>query len=68
MPRTARIKAPEYIYHIMYPSISEVNLFRDEEDKNYYFGRIKNIEKFQCKIYAYCLLDTHLHLHNSIKC
>ncbi|MCX7711767.1 MAG: transposase [Clostridia bacterium] len=64
MPRTARIKAPEYIYHIMCRSISEVDLFRDEDDKNYYLGLLKKYtDKFRCKIYAYCLLDTHVHLH-----
>lgn len=64
MPKRARIKAPEYIYHITCRSISEVLLFRDEEDKDYYLDLLKkNKEENQCKIYAYCLMDTHLHLH-----
>lgn len=64
MPRFARVKAPEYIYHIMSRSISEFNLFRDDEDKNYYLGLLKKYkEKFHCKIYAYCIMDSHFHIH-----
>ncbi len=64
MPRYARIKAPEYIYHIMCRSISEILLFRDDDDKNYYLDLLKKYkEKYQCRIYAYCIMDTHLHLH-----
>jgi putative transposase len=64
MPRFARIKSPDYIYHIMCRSISEFNLFRDEDDKNYYLSLLKKYkEKFHCKIYAYCLMDTHMHVH-----
>lgn len=64
MPRAARAKAPEFIYHVMCRSISEFNLFRDEDDKHYYLGLLKKYTgKFQCKIYAYCLMDSHLHMH-----
>lgn len=67
MPRFARFKSPEYIYHIMCRSISEINLFRDDDDdddKNYYLALLKKYkEKFHCKIYAYCLMDNHLHCH-----
>jgi putative transposase len=64
MPRIARIKAPEYIYHVMCRSISELLLFRDADDKNYYLDLLKkNKERYCCKVYAYCLLDNHIHLH-----
>ena len=64
MPRFARVKAPNYIYHIMCRSISELNLFRDDEDKHYYLGILKKYkEKFQCQIYAYCVMDNHIHIH-----
>jgi putative transposase len=64
MPRFARIKSPEYIYHVMCRSISEFNLLRDEDDKNYYLTLLKKYnKKFHCKIYAYCLMDTHQHMH-----
>ncbi|QEK12789.1 transposase [Crassaminicella thermophila] len=63
MPRTARVKSEDSIYHIMVRSISEINLFNDEEDKLKYFSLIKKyIKKFQFKVYAYCLMDNHGHL------
>lgn len=64
MPRKAREKHNEAIYHIMCRSISEILLFKDDDDKNYYLGLLKRYtEKYKCRIYAYCLLDSHLHLH-----
>ena len=64
MPRKARQKHSESIYHIMCRSVSEFPLFRDDDDKLYYLGLLKRYtEKFKCRIYAYCLLDNHLHLH-----
>jgi len=64
MSRIARIKSPGYIYHIMCRSISEVALFRDDDDKTYYLGLLKKYcVKFHCSILAYCLLDNHLHIH-----
>jgi putative transposase len=63
MPRAARAKSPESIYHIVCRSISEFNLFRDDDDKNYYLDvLVKYCDKFHCKVLAYCLMDTHLHL------
>ncbi|MCR4436315.1 MAG: transposase [Clostridiales bacterium] len=64
MPRKAREKHPEAIFHIMCRSVSEFMLFRDDDDKDYYIGLLKRYkEKYQCHIYAYCLMDSHLHLH-----
>ncbi len=64
MPRKARIKSSEAIYHIMCRSSSEVQLFNDDEDKEYYLGLLKRYkEKYKCAIYAYCLMDNHCHLH-----
>jgi len=63
MPREARRKTNESIYHIMVRSIKEINLFSDSEDKMKYFQLIKqNKIKFNFKVYAYCLMDNHGHL------
>lgn len=63
MPRKARQKSPESIYHIMCRSISELLLFRDTSDKDYYLDLIKRyLEQYKCCLYAYCLMDNHLHL------
>jgi putative transposase len=63
MPRTAREKAPECVYHIICRSVSEFLLFRENEDKDYYLKLLKRYtNQYQCSIYGYCLMDNHLHL------
>ena len=63
MPRRAREKHCEAIYHIICRSVSEVMLFREDADKDFYLGRLKRAaDKYKCSIYSYCLLDNHLHI------
>ena len=63
MPRKARVKTDESIYHIMCKSISEVNLFKDAEDKKKYLLLVKKYKDlYNFKIYGYCLMDNHMHL------
>jgi len=63
MPRTARIKSCNSIYHIMCRSISEVILFRDNKDKNKYLQLVKKYQDiFAFKVYCYCLMNTHCHI------
>jgi REP element-mobilizing transposase RayT len=63
MPRSARQKSQESTYHVMSRSISEIDLFRSDEDKVWYLKLIKRyIEKYHCKVYAYCLMSNHVHL------
>ncbi|MBU3142642.1 transposase [Clostridium sp. CF012] len=63
MARKARLKAPDAIFHIMCKSISEVDLFRDSEDKEKYLSLVKKYKKlYNVKIYGYCLMDNHAHL------
>lgn len=63
MPRIARDKLEGAIYHIMARSISEVDLFKTDEDKKEYMMLIKEYQKvYDFKIYAYCLMDNHVHL------
>jgi putative transposase len=63
MPRTARDKSPDAMYHIMSRSISELDLFRSDEDKERYMSTVKRYkDKYDVKIYAYCLMDNHSHL------
>lgn len=64
MGRKAREKYPEAIFHIMCRSESEFLLFRDGEDKDYYLALLKRYtERYKCSVYAYCLMDSHMHLH-----
>jgi putative transposase len=63
MPRTAREKSPDAMYHIMSRSISELDLFGDDEDKKRYMNIVRRYKgKYKIKIYAYCLMDNHSHL------
>ena len=64
MPRAARKKSSEAMYHVMSRSISEVDLFQCDEDKDYYLSLLKRYkEKYHCKIYAYCLMTNHVHIY-----
>ena len=63
MPTKARVKSEDAIYHIMSRSISEVDLFQSNEDKDYYLRLLKKYkEKYRCSVYAYCLMDNHVHI------
>lgn len=63
MARSFRLKVEDAIYHIMSRSISDVPLFKNNEDKKYYLGLIKKyMNIYHFKIYAYCIMDTHIHL------
>jgi putative transposase len=62
MPRTARIKSPVGIYHVMIRSISEIDLFKNDEDKNRYLETLKKYQSiFLFKVYSYCLMTNHGH-------
>jgi REP element-mobilizing transposase RayT len=64
MPRRPREKDSIAIYHIICRSISETLLSRDDEDKDYYLRLLKMYSsKYKCSVYAYCLMDNHLHIH-----
>lgn len=63
MPRAARMKDPEAIYHVMARSITEFDMFPDAEDKNYFLDLLKLCkEKYNCKVYAYSLMTNHYHI------
>ncbi|MBF8984741.1 transposase [Lutibacter sp. B2] len=63
MPRLAIEKSAKSIFHSMIRSISEIDLFKEDEDKLKYFELIKKYQqKYQVKVYAYCLMTNHGHL------
>lgn len=64
MPRKARMKDPAAVYHVMCRSNSELLLFRDDDDNDYYLCLLKRyLNKYNCSLYAYCLMKNHVHLH-----
>lgn len=63
MPRTARIKPMNAIFHIMIRSISEVDLFKKDVDKEEYLSTIKRYKDiYGFQVYGYCLMTNHGHI------
>ncbi len=63
MPRKPREKTEEAIFHIMARSISEVDLFKDKDDKKKYLSLVKKYQTlYKFRVYGYCLMDTHVHM------
>jgi len=63
MARSARAKSKTGIYHIMLRGIDRRDIFLDDGDREkflYYLFRAKEITGF--KLYAYCLMDNHVHI------
>lgn len=62
MPRMARMKTFDAIYHVMVKSIAEAPLFKDDDDKLKFMDFVKKAqEQFEFKVYSYCLMDNHAH-------
>lgn len=63
MPRKARKKSESGIYHILMRGINRQVIFEDEDD---YFKFLQTIDKYKeqsgYEVYAYCLMDNHVHL------
>lgn len=63
MPRCARIKSIDSIFHIMVRSIDEVPFFKEDEDKKTYLALIRKYQdQYSFKVYGYCLMSNHGHL------
>lgn len=63
MPRKPRIFSPTGIYHIILRSINQHIIFEEDADYQkllYILSDCK--EKYDIDIYAYCLMDNHIHL------
>ena len=63
MPRTARKKSNSGIYHIMLRGINRQIIFEDDEDRVKFIDTLKHYkQKCGFNIFAYCLMDNHVHL------
>lgn len=63
MPRTARRKSESSIYHIMARGINHQDIFTDRWDKEKYLNILARYrEKIEFDVYAYCLMNNHVHL------
>lgn len=62
MPRTARIVAPDYPFHITQRGNNRQNVFEDGKDKKIYLDLINEYsKKYDLSHLAYCLMDNHVH-------
>ncbi|WP_035294235.1 transposase [Clostridium sp. KNHs214] len=63
MARFARVKNILGTYHIMLKSISEIYLFRSSKDKDKFLQILNKYKTiYKVEIYAYCLMDNHVHI------
>lgn len=63
MPRPNRIVCPNMHYHIIMRGNNQEKIFIDDNDRNTFLKiLVKFRDKFNLKIYAYALMDNHIHL------
>lgn len=63
MPRIPRIKGEFTTYHIILRGNEKKNIFLNSEDKERFLETLYRMkEKYNFLIFAYCLMDNHLHL------
>lgn len=63
MPRMARRKSSTKVYHIILRGNAKQDIFLDKQDYCKFVKEICNTkEKYQYKLYAYCLMTNHVHL------
>lgn len=63
MPRRARAQSPTGIYHVIMRGINRQDIFDDKEDRRKFLEKLAYYKEI-CgyKIYAYCLMDNHIHI------
>lgn len=63
MPRIAREYSEIRVYHITIRGIDKQNIFFEEKDKYKFLKIVEDLKnKYNYEIYAYCLMDNHVHL------
>ncbi|MCQ2192216.1 MAG: transposase [Paludibacteraceae bacterium] len=67
MTRKSRIYSESGVYHVMLRGVNKQQIFENAEDYSYFLSILRMLaEKTesgkQCTIYAYCLMNNHVHL------
>lgn len=63
MPRVARHKSSSKIYHVMLRGVNKQKIFLDNQDRKMFIKiLLKSKEKYKYSIYAYILMNNHIHL------
>lgn len=63
MSRPLRIEFAGALYHVMARGDARAAIFRDDEDRQAFCAGLARVcERFQWRLWAYCLMDNHHHL------
>jgi len=63
MPRTMRVKSETDIYHVMLRGINQQIIFNEDEDFQRFLETLKDCKAISgYKVFAYCLMNNHVHL------
>jgi len=63
MPRSKRNLVKSGIYHIVIRGVNKQIIFYDDKDRKMFIRLLYYYRnKLNCKIYAYCLMDNHVHI------
>ena len=63
MSRTARISGDSGIYHVIVRGIDRRIIFEEDEDRDRFLSCLKAVREVSgFTLYAYCLMDNHVHL------
>lgn len=62
MARTARLVFEGIAHHVVQRSNFQLKVFKDEKDKSQYCQFVNEFSnRYKLKIYAYCIMDNHVH-------
>lgn len=63
MPRRPREKSQSGVYHIMWRGVNRQEIFHDDGDRKKYMYILEKYKtQSQMKMYAWCLMNNHVHL------
>ena len=63
MPNNPRSHANSKTYHIIFKGVDNQNIFYEDKDRNIFLKQLSDTKKkYEYQIYAYCLMDNHIHL------
>ena len=63
MSRVSRIKSSTGLYHVMLRGVDKRIIFTDDMDRIVFLKRIERVKRISdFKLYAYCLMDNHVHM------
>lgn len=63
MPRQARLDSQGALHHIITRGINKSDIFVDDQDRHLFLQRLgTNITDAKCAVYAWALVNNHLHL------